>query len=108
MNEVHGGSPWGASTLAGPDGMRQPSAIELSIAEKHAVVFGTKVMQSVATPTKRAFKVCIVYYSMYGHIKRMADEIASSIKEAGVAVDMFQAPELLSTEVLEKMGAGRK
>jgi NAD(P)H dehydrogenase (quinone) len=108
MNEVHGGSPWGAGTLAGADGSRQPSALELSIAKKHAAVFGTKVKKSLAAPTQKTFKVCIVYYSMYGHIKTMADEIASSIKEAGVAVDVFQAPELLPTEVLEKMGAARK
>jgi len=32
MNEITGGSPYGASTLAGPDGSRQPSENELKIA----------------------------------------------------------------------------
>ena len=32
MDEVSGGTPYGASTLAGPDGSRQPSANELEIA----------------------------------------------------------------------------
>ncbi|KAL5498755.1 PST2_1 [Sanghuangporus vaninii] len=32
LNEVHGGSPWGAGTFAGGDGSRQPSALELEIA----------------------------------------------------------------------------
>jgi NAD(P)H dehydrogenase (quinone) len=32
MNEITGGSPYGAGTLAGPDGSRQPSANELEIA----------------------------------------------------------------------------
>jgi NAD(P)H dehydrogenase (quinone) len=32
INEVRGGSPYGAGTLAGPDGSRQPSAKELSMA----------------------------------------------------------------------------
>jgi len=32
LNEVHGGSPWGAGTLAGTDGSRQPSALELETA----------------------------------------------------------------------------
>ncbi|KAI9845815.1 MAG: flavodoxin-like fold protein [Sclerophora amabilis] len=32
MNQVRGGSPWGAGTLAAPDGSRQPSAAELEIA----------------------------------------------------------------------------
>ncbi|KAG2339074.1 1,4-benzoquinone reductase [Suillus weaverae] len=32
MSEVRGGSPWGAGTFAGPDGSRQPSALELELA----------------------------------------------------------------------------
>jgi len=32
MSEITGGSPYGAATLAGPDGKRKPSANELSIA----------------------------------------------------------------------------
>ncbi|KAJ5797939.1 uncharacterized protein N7503_007235 [Penicillium pulvis] len=31
--EVHGGSPWGAGTFAGADGSRQPTDLELEIAE---------------------------------------------------------------------------
>jgi NAD(P)H dehydrogenase (quinone) len=34
VSEPRGGSPYGASTFAGPDGKRQPSAIELSIARQ--------------------------------------------------------------------------
>lgn len=33
LNEVHGSSPYGAGSFAGPDGSRQPSALELEIAE---------------------------------------------------------------------------
>ncbi|RDX46640.1 flavo protein WrbA [Lentinus brumalis] len=33
ITEVRGGSPWGAGTFAGADGSRQPSALELEIAE---------------------------------------------------------------------------
>ena len=36
----HGGSPYGAGTLAGPDGSRQPSALEKDIAEAHGEHFG--------------------------------------------------------------------
>ena len=32
MSEITGGTPYGASTLAGADGSRQPSANELAIA----------------------------------------------------------------------------
>ncbi|KAH7919831.1 flavoprotein WrbA [Leucogyrophana mollusca] len=33
ISEVRGGSPWGAGTFAGGDGSRQPSALELEIAQ---------------------------------------------------------------------------
>jgi len=33
LTEVHGGSPWGAGCYAASDGSRQPSALELEIAE---------------------------------------------------------------------------
>ena len=33
--EIHGGSPWGSGTYAGPDGSRQSTSMELSIAENH-------------------------------------------------------------------------
>ncbi|KAJ5725581.1 Minor allergen Alt a 7 [Penicillium malachiteum] len=39
MSEIHGGSPWGAGTFAGPDGSRQPTALELSIAETQGKTF---------------------------------------------------------------------
>ncbi|KAF3764622.1 flavo protein WrbA [Cryphonectria parasitica EP155] len=39
LSEVHGGSPWGAGTFAGPDGSRQPSALELEVAEIQGKAF---------------------------------------------------------------------
>jgi NAD(P)H dehydrogenase (quinone) len=33
LTEVHGGSPWGAGTYAAADGSRQPTPLELEIAE---------------------------------------------------------------------------
>lgn len=33
LTEVHGGSPWGAGTYSGADGSRQPTPLELEIAE---------------------------------------------------------------------------
>jgi len=39
LNEVHAGSPWGAGTFAGADGSRQPSKLELTIAEKQGKAF---------------------------------------------------------------------
>ena len=48
MDEVSGGTPYGASTLAGPDGSRQPSENELSIA-----CFQGKWVAQTATALKR-------------------------------------------------------
>lgn len=40
LEVVHGGSPWGAGTFAASDGSRQPSALEIEIAEIHGAAFG--------------------------------------------------------------------
>lgn len=48
MDEVSGGTPYGASTLAGGDGSRQPSANELSIARfqgKHVAEIAAKLFR---------------------------------------------------------------
>jgi len=51
-------------------------------------------------------KVLIVYYSMYGHIHRMAQAVAEGAKEvAGTEVVFRRVPETLSEEILGKMGA---
>ncbi|KAF9650841.1 1,4-benzoquinone reductase [Thelephora ganbajun] len=39
LDEVHGGSPWGAGTYAGADGSRQPTKLELDIASIHGKHF---------------------------------------------------------------------
>jgi NAD(P)H dehydrogenase (quinone) len=46
VSEVSGGSPYGASTIAGSDGSRQPSANELAIARfqgKHVATIAAKL-----------------------------------------------------------------
>jgi NAD(P)H dehydrogenase (quinone) len=51
-------------------------------------------------------KVLIVYYSMYGHIFKMAQAVAEGAKEVKNAeVKIFRVPETLPDEVLKKMGA---
>jgi NAD(P)H dehydrogenase (quinone) len=51
-------------------------------------------------------RVHIVFYSMYGHIYRMAEAIAEGARQvADVEVAMFQVPELVPDDVLEKSGA---
>ena len=108
MSEIHGSSPWGSSTLAGADGSRQPSALELKICKKQGIVFGNAVKRSVAPVAEKTFKVAVIYYSMYGHTKKLADEITEAMKAEGVTVDLFQVPELLPSEVLKAMHAPEK
>ena len=51
-------------------------------------------------------KVKIVFYSMYGHIYRMAEAVAEGAREVeGVEVKLLQVPELIPDEVLAKSGA---
>jgi NAD(P)H dehydrogenase (quinone) len=53
-----------------------------------------------------AMKVLVVFYSMYGHIYKMAQAIAEGAKEvAGTDVALRRVPETLSDEILGKMGA---
>jgi len=51
-------------------------------------------------------KVFIVYYSLYGHIHRMAEAVAEGAKGVGgTEVSLYRVPETLTEEVLKKMGA---
>jgi len=51
-------------------------------------------------------KLLIVYYSMYGHVKAMAEAAAEGAREIeGVVVEIKRVPETLPGTVLEKMGA---
>lgn len=51
-------------------------------------------------------KVLVVYYSMYGHIHRLAEAVVEGVKEVkGASVEMRRVPETLPQEVLKKMGA---
>jgi NAD(P)H dehydrogenase (quinone) len=43
MDEVHGGSPYGAGTFAGGDGSRQPTPLELGLAEHQGKYFASIV-----------------------------------------------------------------
>jgi NAD(P)H dehydrogenase (quinone) len=51
-------------------------------------------------------KVLVIYYSMYGHIHRMAQAIAEGVNSVpGAEAVLRRVPETLPKEVLEKMGA---
>jgi NAD(P)H dehydrogenase (quinone) len=51
-------------------------------------------------------KVLVVFYSMYGHVYRLAEAVAEGAREVkGAEVEMRRVPETLSEEILGKMGA---
>ncbi|MGE5531476.1 MAG: NAD(P)H:quinone oxidoreductase, partial [Bacteroidota bacterium] len=51
-------------------------------------------------------RVQVLFYSTYGHIYRMAEAIAEGAREVeGAEVALFQVPELMSDEALERSGA---
>src|SRR5437764_6814252 len=51
-------------------------------------------------------KIQVVFYSMYGHIYRMAEAVAEGARQvAGAEVALLQVPELVPEAALEKSGA---
>lgn len=49
--------------------------------------------------------VQIVFYSTFGHVWKLAEAVADGVREAGGNAQVLQVPELLSPEILAKMGA---
>ncbi|WP_019141138.1 NAD(P)H:quinone oxidoreductase [Noviherbaspirillum massiliense] len=53
-----------------------------------------------------ATNIQVVFYSMYGHIYKMAEAITAGAREvADVDVQIYQVPELVPDDILEKSGA---
>lgn len=51
-------------------------------------------------------KIYVVFYSMYGHVYTMAEAVAEGARSIeGTEVSLFQTPELVPDEALEKSGA---
>ena len=50
-------------------------------------------------------KIQVVFYSMYGHIHKMAEAVAAGAREGGAEVALYQVAELMSDDQLEKAGA---
>src|SRR6185295_7687444 len=50
-------------------------------------------------------KVQVVFYSMYGHIHKMAEAVVAGAREGGAEVALYQVAELMSDDQLEKAGA---
>jgi NAD(P)H:quinone oxidoreductase type IV len=50
-------------------------------------------------------KVQVIFYSMYGHVFKMAEAVVAGAKDAGAEVSLYQVAELIPDDVLEKYGA---
>ena len=51
-------------------------------------------------------KLMVLFYSLHGHVYRLAEAVASGAREvAEVQTDLFQVPELLTAEQLAAVGA---
>jgi len=53
-------------------------------------------------------RIAIIYYSLYGHIEKLALAELKGIERAGGTATIFQVAESLPAEVLEKMYAAPK
>ena len=55
-------------------------------------------------------KIAIIHYSMYGHVATMSESIKKGVLMADPSIqcDIYQVPETLSDDVLEKMYAPPK
>jgi NAD(P)H dehydrogenase (quinone) len=48
----------------------------------------------------------VIFYSMYGHVHKMAEAVSAGAREVpGVEVELYQVPELVPVEILEKSDA---
>jgi NAD(P)H:quinone oxidoreductase type IV len=53
-------------------------------------------------------KVQIIFYSMYGHVYRLAEAVAQgAIEVPGVETSIYQVPELAPEDILERSGANK-
>ena len=50
-------------------------------------------------------RIEVVFYSMYGHVYRMAEAVAAGARECAREVSLWQVPELVPIEILERSGA---
>mmetsp|Transcript_12547 Transcript_12547/g.22444 ORF Transcript_12547/g.22444 Transcript_12547/m.22444 type:complete len:245 (-) Transcript_12547:410-1144(-) len=68
----------------------------------------SNVHASTVTSTKKT-KIFIIYYSTYGHVQKMAEKVKEGVdKVPNCEATIYQVPETLPAEVLEKMHAPPK
>lgn len=84
LDEVHGGSSWGAGAFAGGDGSRQPSALEKETAFIQGKAFGAVVSRSVSGAS-RLDAAPSTAQSESTAVPSTTDDAAASAPKAGAA-----------------------
>ena len=80
-------------------GCVQSKSIDISKPNANNAVAAETTETLVKSTNNMAPIVAVVYYSTYGHIKKMADTVAAGLKESGIEAKLYQVPETLSEEV---------
>ena len=67
-------------------------------------MFQPEIAPSIAIEAKtqrnmQMASVLVLYYSSYGHVEKLAQEIAAGAREAGATVDIKRVPELVTPDV---------
>lgn len=66
-------------------------------------------VSAAGTPATKQLKVWVIYYSMYGHTETLARKVAEGINaQPDCSAELYQVPEILPEDVLEKMHAPAK
>lgn len=88
--EVHGGNAWGAGTLCGPDGSREPSPLELKVAETQGSTFYTlakKFIKPSKSTDKSAVKEKEKKAETTKRVSEKADDKAAEPKKSSSLID---------------------
>ncbi|GJQ10422.1 hypothetical protein GpartN1_g2213.t1 [Galdieria partita] len=86
---------------------RQQKNATSTVTEKEAT--SGKERSVVASEKTHKAKVLIIYYTTYGHIKKLADRVKEGLEKSGNCdIELFQVPETLSQDVLKLLGAPPK
>ncbi|XP_071722447.1 probable NAD(P)H dehydrogenase (quinone) FQR1-like 2 [Rutidosis leptorrhynchoides] len=94
---------------AGEDSAEAPITLDDQTITDTDTAKTTPVVQSSALDVTRKLRIFIVFYSMYGHVEKLAKRMKIGVDGVeGVEAVLFRVPETLPAEVLDNMKAPPK
>ncbi|CAF1420186.1 unnamed protein product [Adineta ricciae] len=90
------------------DGQQRQQQQQAAAASHHPSVSSEAASSGHHRSSKKRPVVFVIYYSMYGHVERMAKEVVAGVEASGCECRLFQIAETLPSEVLSKMHAKEK